>query len=184
MNIGAMNLFLSDGNIKRHLEHLREERLRYSILEKSMPQISGKTIGDLVRLNIDRDVKDEAISRLWYIKAHECFFNSFADRPTGGDRLLKMYLSKEKFLYELYTEAVEREHGFMFIYLDRQGMPRWIFSEKSDGAFIRYEPILALDLYEHSYFLDYGFEKKKFLRNALMYLNIASLDNGIEKGYN
>lgn len=184
MNFIAMNLFLSESNIKRHLEHLREQKLRYSILEKSLPELRGKTINELIRLNINRDIKDEAISLLWYIKSHECFFDSFSEQQTRSDTLLNHYSSKEKFLYDLYTEGVERDHGFLFVYLDRQGAPRWIFSEKSDGAFIRYEPILALDLYEHTYFLDYGFEKKLFLRNALMYLNIAYLDNGVEKGYN
>ena len=184
MNVEAMNLFLSDGNIKRHLEHLREERLRYSILEKSYPQIKGCAIGQLVRLNIDRDVKDEAISRLWYIKAHECFFNSFTERQTWRKELIKYYPSKERLLYDIYIEAMEKDHGFLFIYIDKQGTPKWIFADKSDGAFIRYEPILTLDLYEHTYFLDYGFEKKLFLRNALAYLNISSLDNEEEKRYN
>ncbi|MBQ8414224.1 MAG: hypothetical protein IJX58_03140 [Clostridia bacterium] len=176
MDINAMNLFLSEGNIKRHLEHLREARLRYSILEKSIPEIKGRAPTELVRLNINRDVKDEAISQLWYIKAHECFFSSFTEQQTDNVNVLKHYSSKEKLLYDLYTEALERDHCFLFIYTDRNGTPRWIFSDKSDGSFIRYEPILAIDLYEHVYFLDYGFDKKHFLRNALSHLKLSSLD--------
>lgn len=177
MNYEPMKLFLSESNIKRHLDHLREERLRYSILEKSLPMLNGKSISQIVRLNINREIKDEAISRLWYIKAHECFFNSFCNIPSMSDNVQEHYKSREKFVFDLYTDAVEAHHGFLFVYLDRQGVPKWIFADKYDGAFIRYEPILALDLYEHAYFLDYGFEKKLFLRNALMYLNLASLDN-------
>lgn len=184
MNLSAMNLFLSYSNIKRHLEHMREEKLRYSILEKSLPQLKGKSINQIIRLNIDRNAKDEAIKLLWYIKSHDCFFDSFAEKQTRSDNLLKFYSSAEKFLYDLYVEAVEHDGGFMYIYFDRQGVPKWIFSSECDGAFIRYKPVLALDLYEHSYFLDYGFNKRLYLRNALSYLNLASLDNRVQKGYN
>lgn len=177
MNFEAMNLFLSDSSIKRHLEHLRGERLRYSILEKSVPELKGCSMSEIVRLSINRDIKDEAISLLWYIKAHECFFNSFCYNQSMGDGGMKHSLSKEKNIYEIYTEALSHDYGFLFVYPDRQGNPRIVFAEKSDGAFIKYEPYLAIDLYEHTYFLDYGFDKKQFLKNSLIYLDISSLDN-------
>ena len=173
MNYEAMNLFLSEGNIKRHLEHLREKRLCYSILEKSVSELRNRTINEITRLNIDRAVKDDAIAILWYIKSHECFFDSFTNNQFTGKF---SRLSAEKLLYEVYTEAMEKEHGFLFISLDKQGIPRITFSDRNDGSFIKYEPILALDLYEHTYFLDYGFDKRRFLQNAIKYLNISSLD--------
>ena len=173
MNFEAMNLFLSEGNIKRHLEHLREKRLCYSILEKSMPELRERPINEIFRLNIDRGIKDEAISLLWYIKSHECFFDSFSMNQSMGKM---MRISAEKLLYEIYTEAMKMDHGFLFVTLDKQKTPRLMFSDGNDGAFIKYKPILALDLYEHTYFLDYGFDKKRFLQNAIQYLNISSLD--------
>ncbi len=174
MNIEAMNLFLSDNNIKRHLEHLREHKLRYSILEKSLSQLKGRSMKEIVRLNLSREIKDEALSLMWYIKAHECFFDSFCHNQSAKE---VGHLSKEKFIYDIYSEALGRDHGFIFIYKDRQGKPHMTFSEGNDGAFIKYNPVLALDLYEHTYFLDYGFDKKRFLKNAIMYLDTSSLDN-------
>jgi hypothetical protein len=61
MNFEAMNLFLSEGNIKRHLEHLREKRLCYSILEKSIPALCNVSMNEIFRLNIDRETKNEAL---------------------------------------------------------------------------------------------------------------------------
>ena len=49
MNLNAMNLFLSEENIKRHLEHLRTQKLKYSILEKSVPELKGKSIKEILR---------------------------------------------------------------------------------------------------------------------------------------
>ena len=173
MNFEAMNLFLSEGNIKRHLEHLREKRLCYSILEKSMPELCEHSINEIIRLNIDRGVKDEAISLLWYIKSHECFFDSFS---INQNMVNISRISVEKLLYEIYTEAMKMDHGFLFVTVDKHKTPKITFSDGNDGAFIKYKPILALDLYEHTYFLDYGFDKKRFLQNAIKYLNISSLD--------
>ena len=179
MNVMPMNMFLSEDNIKRHLEHLRTYRLRYSILEKSFPDIKGKDIAGIVRMKIKREIKDEALSLLWYIKSHECFFDSFTDRQQKGGKLTKHYSSRDKFLYDLFVEAKEREYGFLFVYLDKYGIPRCRFSTATDGAFINYEPILALDLYEHAYFNDYGFNRDRYLRSALEYLDLERLNSDI-----
>lgn len=184
MNTEPMKNFLSEANIKRHLEHLRQTKLRYSIMEKSLLELCGKTPREIVRLNIDRDTKDEALRLLYNIKAHECFFNSFSDRQSRISDGTFGYLSCEKLLYDLYSEAIGREHCFLFILKDRHGGCKWTFSDGSDGAFISYQPLLSIDLYEHSYFLDYGFENKLYLRNALAYLNLSALDNRDGKGYN
>lgn len=173
MNFEAMNLFLSEGNIKRHLEHLREKRLCYSILEKSIPALYNLTMNEIIRLNIDREAKNEALSLLWYIKSHECFFDSFSTKPSLKNN---SGVRGEKLLYDIYTEAMKKDHGFLYVLLDKQGSPRITFSNGNDGSFIKYVPLLALDLYEHTYFLDYGFDKKRFLQNAISHLNISSLD--------
>lgn len=188
MNLKAMNMFLSEDNIKRHLEHLRTMRFRYSIIEKSFPALKGKNAKEILRMNMNKDLKDEAISLLRYIKAHECFFDSFTELPKRCDRVIKHYASREKFIYDLYTECKEREYGFLYIFPDRYGIPRYSFSTDGDGAFIIYEPTLAIDMYEHTYFNDYGFSKDKFLRAALEYLDLerlsTTLDKKEEKGYN
>ena len=77
------------------------------------------------------------------------------------------------------AEAKEREYGFLFVYLDKYGIPRCRFSTATDGAFINYEPILALDLYEHAYFNDYGFNRDRYLRSALEYLDLERLNSDI-----
>lgn len=176
MNFNAMRLFLSEDNIKNHLEHLHTQRLRLSILEKSVPQIKGKTITEIWRMGIDRDIKNEASSLIWYIKSHECFFNSFTETPERCKRLEKHYSSREKFLYDLFMMANDRDCGFLYVYNDMQGKPQTVYSTGNDGAYIKFEPILAIDTYEHTYFTDYGYNKERFLRNALAYLNTGLLE--------
>lgn len=175
MNIKAMNLFLSDDNIKRHLEYLRNCRLKFSILEKSVPELKGKEMSEICRLGFPREVKDEALELLWKIKSHQCFFHSFSETPGRSEALNRTYSSGEKFLYELYLEAMKREYGFLYVYQER-GTIKMEFMTEFDKTFLKINPLLALDLYEHTYFSDYGFAKDKFVRNALMYFDTSKLN--------
>ena len=175
MNLKAMNLFLSEENIKKHLDHLRTMKLKYSILEKSMPEIKGKSISEISKSTINRKVKNEALELFWYIKSHELFFNSFTENPTLTEEMRKQSFSKEKFIYDVICEAKEKNYGFLFVYLDKQGKIKTSFASEFEGAFVKYEPKLCMDLYEHTYFSDYGFQKEKFLRGAFGYFDTGRL---------
>ena len=175
MDLKAMNMFLSEDNIKRHLEHLRNYRLKLSILEKSLPELKGKAMSEIIRTGFSRDIREEALRLIWYIKSHECFFDSFTESPKRSDRLAKAYSSREKFVYDLYLEAKDRDFGFLYVYLDRE-MPKILFMSDWDRSFMKIKPLLALDLYEHTYFTDYGFAKDRFIRSALMYLDTGKLN--------
>ena len=176
MNFKAMNLFLSEDNIKEHLEHLRQLRLKYSILSKSLPEIKDKDIGDLLKLGINRKVREEVIELLWQIKSHELFFNSFSLNPRWSEEIRKYNTSHERFLYDIMMEAKDKSYGFLYVLNDKQKKLLIKCTEGFDGAFAKYEPILCIDLYEHTYFLDYRFKKEKFLRNALAYFDIGRLE--------
>lgn len=175
MNFKAMNMFLSEDNIKRHLAYFRNYKLKLSIMEKSIPELRGRTMSEIARMPFDRETREEALKLHFAIKAHECFFNSFTETTARSETVFKTYPSMERFAYELYLEAMENGCGFLFVYLDR-GQPKTLFMNRYDRAFMRIEPRLAIDLFEHTYFPDYGFEKERFVRAAIMYLNMARLD--------
>lgn len=175
MDTSALNLFLSEENIKRHLDHVNTISLKYSILEKSEPAIEGKTMREIARMHISRDLKEEALELLWRIKSHKLFFISFSSTPKKSTSLLKQYSSRESFLYSLFEMAREKDNGFLYVYKDRSGEIKVNISSQMEGAFIKWEPILALDLYEHSYFSDYLFKKERYLREALMYFDTGKI---------
>lgn len=175
MNFKAMNMFLSEENIKNHIEHLRTLRLKYSVLEKSITELNGKGIGEVYKMGISRKIKDEAIELLWHIKSHDLFFNSFSEMVVWHDDIRKNNGSRESFVYNLLTLAERKKYGYIYVYLDRQKKITVSFADSFDGAFVKYEPRLCIDIFEHTYFNDYGFKKDKFIRGALAYLDTNKL---------
>ena len=175
MNTSNMNSFLSEGNIKRHLEHLRTLRLQYSILLKSYPELIGREIKDSLRLCSDKGVRSDLQKLYFNIKSHELFFDSFYPVECRSVDRIPGYSSPDSFLYDLLCLAKEEQYGFAFAFADTRGDIKIALSNGDDGAFIRYTPLLALDLYEHSYFNDYGFDKERYVRAALTKLDISRL---------
>ena len=148
MNYKAMNTFLSEENIRRHEEYLNNLRLKLSILEKSDP--SAMRIGSQMKREESELIKE--------IKSHELFFDSFTQEQGAGH-------DRER--YEIYCRCIERECGFLYIYYDR--------GIKTSFDMPRVEKCLCIDLFEHCYFLDYGFKKDKFLKNCISHLDLARL---------
>ena len=171
MNINIMNRFLSEENIKKHLEYLRTLRLKYSVLLKSVPSLDGASMIEVARLSVERKVREEALELLWNIKSHELFFNSFADKQIWE----RKDMSKERLLYDVLTLSYDRSHGFIYLYNDKKGNIKISHTECYDGAFVTYEPLLCIDICEHAYFNDYGFKKDRYVSGALSYLNTGKL---------
>ena len=178
MNTDAMRMFLSEENISKHIAHYRDLCLKLSILEKSEPELSAKPLCELIRMRIDHDIREQAAKLKWSILAHECFFGSFIKNQANNSKKINQGKSRASFIYDIYVEACRREHGFLFVYLNK-GVLKTDFDDTLKRAFIKYTPILALDLYEHAYFWDYGFNKDLYLRSALPYLNTDRLNQAV-----
>ena len=163
--------FLSDRSLKLHKEYLEKLKLQYSILEKSFPSIVGKSISDIQRMKL-RD-KDEIISLRCNVKCHELFFDSFGAGNQASKLVKDCFGSEAGFLYEIYAAAKNVDNGFAFITV-RHGRPEVLFGTYT--ALMKLSrPLLVLDLCEHAYFLDYGFDKDEYTRRMLPYLNLNKL---------
>lgn len=167
--------FLSEGALNLHKEHLHKLKLQYSVLQKSIPQIAGKNLLEICRLRF-KD-KDEVIGLKSDIQCHELFFTSFGTAYESCASVRKKYRSESSFLYEIYESCKKLDCGFLIIYSDK-GEPKLISGAPEIISKIK-NPIIAIDLYEHSYFLDYGFEKEVYLKNMLPYLNLSKLDKNL-----
>ena len=176
MSNEPLSSFLSEKSIYLHKEYLKTERARYSILEKSFSCISGKSFSEIYAMRrIDRDDRAKILARLASVTMHDIYFYSFTLTPAPCEAVREYYSSESAFLYEAWLLGREKRCGFLYFYLDRRGKPCFDFTDTGLSALMRVEPRLAVDLCEHAYFLDYGFDSGEYLRRALGYLDISRL---------
>lgn len=171
----AMTTFLSEDNILIHKEYMRTLRLRHSIFEKSIPEIKDKSVLEIEKMRLEPSVKSDILHNLKEYCAHYLYFNSFG--PTGSipKIIKKCYSSVESFLYEVYLVASKNDGGFVYVFSDGNNTIKILHSDDIRKKLSL--PRLAIDISEHAYFLDYRFEKDKYIRSAISNLNISLLDN-------
>lgn len=170
-----MNHFLSEENIALHREYLRQLRLKYSIFEDSIEGLKGAELRDVYRMKISQRDRSDAINFLSEIKAHEIFFSSFSGEAyPRSDTVRKAYGSEAAFLNQLYRRCLSQRFGFVFVYALKDRIIVEGFDDYED-AFRIGTPTLAIDVCEHVYFMDYGFDKERYLLSSLPYLDISKL---------
>ncbi len=175
MNYSSLYGFLSEQNVKNHLSYMRTLKLKYSILEKSIPQLKGKDAEALLKSNLPKKQIGEALPLLLNIKAHELYFSSFTDKAKPSKIIRKHYTSENSFCYQLAESAKRLEYGYLYIFKDLRGRPCFKTVTDLDRSFVSDKPILLVDLAEHAYFADYGFEYGKYLKGAISHLDFSKL---------
>ena len=175
MSSEAMERFLSKDSLNEHRMYLHTLRLKHSIMEKSVPEIKGKGISEIIKLNLKKSLKNDILPGIISIKSHELYFESFSDKAVSCTEIKKYYSSSEAFLYRLFTKAREAVGGFVYICLDGGGRPYIEVRFPSDKEPLRYSPVLCVDMYEHAFFADYRFDCDRYLKNLLPYLDISRL---------
>ena len=170
-----MTEFLSEDSIRRHGEYVQSLRLRYSILSKSVKGLESGNIREIMRQRMDVDAKRDALVLLGEIRAHELYFDSFGSvRYPSSVAVTEQYGSCAAFLNSLFKLCMNTHIGF--VCADCAGGKIDIFTESEDFVlFARHKPVLAVDMCEHAYFADYGFDKERYLYSALTYLALNKL---------
>ena len=167
--------FLSDGAISLHKEHLLELRRLYSVYKKSYEGLENYSIAQISRLHIPRAEKIKIQRLKGDIMAHELYFSSFGNRYTDSRAVRHSYGSIPSFYYRVKQDAMGRGAGFLFVFA-KDGEVWHSFSCEPHEAFESGAPILAIDLFEHAYFTDYGFSREEYIDMALSYLDLSKCD--------
>jgi Fe-Mn family superoxide dismutase len=115
------------------------------------------------------------------MKNHEAYFAQFAGGAAAADPESELYKSCaylwgswEEFLAQFRAVAMTRGVGWAMLYLDRSAqrlVMTWV-DEQHIGQFTDVSIVLALDMWEHSYMLDYPpSEKAKYIDAFFQNLN-------------
>ncbi len=115
------------------------------------------------------------------MRNHEIYFGHFVGGPKSLDE--KNEFSKLNFDLEKFKElALTRGVGWAMVYYDKgtdQLIQAWV-DEQHLGLLNGLSPILALDMWEHSYYLDYTpSEKKNYIEAFFNNLNWQSVERNL-----
>ena len=136
----------------------------------------GLSLGDLVRKAPDGAIANNA----GQVYNHTLFFEQLvpardAKRPTGEF----LYLIEQSFgSFEKMIEQMEKVaesffgSGWVFLAMDEEGELK-VFSLANGDNPLRYDliPLLAIDVWEHAYYLDYQNRRKDYLKNLWLLIN-------------
>lgn len=123
------------------------------------------------------------------MKNHEYYFSQFEGGPKEISKESELYKSAEylwgsfeAFLAQFKATAMTRGIGWAMVYLDRDAqrlIMTWV-DEQHIGQLADVDIILALDMWEHSYMLDYPpSEKKNYIEAFFKNLNWEVVSNRI-----
>jgi len=168
--------FLSEENIQIHKESVQHKKHLLSIIEKSIEGIKSKNIRDIIKQKMSRKDKEDTLILLSDIRLHELFFSSFSDNSySPSEPLRSMYGSEAAFLNELFSACMREDMGFVCVYYNGRKVTLSASQKELYRLFLESDPIFAVDVSEHAYFLDYGFDKERYLRSALPYLDLSRI---------
>ncbi|MBO7304244.1 MAG: hypothetical protein J6V09_03395 [Clostridia bacterium] len=129
---------------------------------------------------IEREERERVRELKCNIAFHELYFNSFGESYQHSPELKCQFGSEAEFLYQLYLAA--QDERIVGVVATLSGRNIKIVKLDSYAAISHLTPILALDVMEHAYFGDYGFDRCAYLKSALSYLNISDIDKKIPCG--
>lgn len=167
--------FLSKENINLHTSYVESLRLKYSILQKSCDGLLDWDVTKLFKMRLPHDLKEEAIRLLSLIESHKLYFSSFCENTHVCREIRSYYSSEQAFMYEMLLAAKDSREDFLFVCRDNHGKPIIASDKKYTDVIQKYTPCLAIDLCEHSYFLDYGFDREEYIRRAIEHIDLLKL---------
>ena len=109
------------------------------------------------------------------IELHELFFSSFFEKNMKAKLPFYNNSSQAGFLYEAEREAVLGDGLFLIICKSNKGVICKSLI-RTYAEFPESKPLLCIDLCEHSYFSDYSFDKRRYVREALLHLNFNKMN--------
>ena len=171
-----MTEFLSEENIELHREYMRKCALRYSILEKSISGIKDKRTNEILLMKLSKAEQRDILALLPELELHRLYFESFDKQKNSMSACVRAQFGSEAaFLNTIYRCASQLEYGFVTVNI-QSGKIECITVRNFVECFTHGAPVLAIDICEHAYFRDYGFDKHSYLVNALSYLKLNAID--------
>lgn len=129
--------------------------------------------------------KEDILFNLGGVINHDLYWKSInptiQEKPTGNlkTQIEKQYNSYEEFLNNLKESALKvKGSGYTFLVIGNNNTLDIINTKNQDSPLLYgYIPILAIDLWEHAYYINYKNERQRYLDNIINLLNFSYANN-------
>lgn len=148
-------------------------RYLYNLNELIKGEVNGYSKEDIASMidMIPTSKRGEVLYNLGGVINHEIYFSSMISGGTeinGAflDEIVRVYGSFDNFKRAFINKASELVgSGFTFLVMDRNGALFIINTSNNDTPYYYgLYPILALDLWEHAYYLKYKYHRDEYIR--------------------
>ncbi len=149
------------------------------------PQFHALSLEELLSVGstLPAEVRQEVWENANSLYAHTLFFAGMTEAGRGGmpvgmlaGAMRRAFGSIDGFERIMHAAAMRSDGGFIWLCADRGGDVR-VLSMPGSVVPLPLYPLLCLDLWEHSYFLQYGEERSSYIDNwfALVDWDAASV---------
>ena len=185
LNYSSLEPVISDLNLDIHYN--KHYGKYVDNLNKLLPNYSGSIESILENIDsFDKEDRGSILVNAGGVLNHELYFRSMSDKPSTNnilvDDIVKQYGSIDNFKTEFinsanklvgsgYTFLVYKDDKFDIINLPNQESP---YS-------YNYIPLIALDLWEHAYYLTYYNDRALYINNFFTIINFDYANTIYEK---
>lgn len=132
-----------------------------------------------------RELKLEEGFCLNAIKLHEIYFENISQKRDITQRALKIindnFGNYENWKKEFLSIAISARGWLVLAYdLNDNKLHNYLSDMHNQGGIWNSVPILVLDMYEHSYFIDFGANRKSYVEWFLTHINWKIIEIRIE----
>ena len=183
--------FISTNSLNIHLSIYRKNLNKLNNLLKSINYDYKYSMKDLITNidTIDLNIRGEILYYLSSILNHNLFFYNVSNKkitePIGLIKkdINKYFTTYDNFKKEFKTKALNlKGSGYTFLVRDDNGELKIINTSNEDSPYYYgYIPIICLDLWEHSYILDYYDNKNTYIDNFFKVIDFNKINNYYEK---
>lgn len=153
------------------LIHYNNHYLKYkeNLNKLVMTDDSVKLIKNIDKYDLRK--RDEILYNVGGVLNHELYFSSMNHKnrmPTGKLKIAidKKYGSYDKFKREFIRKAnMMIGSGYTFLVINKNGLDIINLSNQETPYLYNMIPLLALDLWEHAYYLDYQSDRANYINN-------------------
>jgi Fe-Mn family superoxide dismutase len=171
----ALEPYISARTVNLH--YTKHHQSYYTLLKgwlDTRPEFQNRTLEELILKNKNGIMFEEAIFQYSILlNNHNWYWQSLKPKAGGAPRgniekmIVASYGSLDGFHKKFIDEAMQLGAGWVWVVQDGDALKVYR-SEYRDTPLLKgYKPLLAIDVWEHAYYLDYQNERRKYIEAIL-----------------